>query len=445
MVQFRKLTALLLGLSLLLSLSSCGQKEESYRSVPSSYWENGLNVTCTPFDKTAVLTDVNVTLSGLKDADIQNTVAQSINQEILTFENAAPQAIWGSTADLAVEDAKITLTLSVVSNFSNRLSLELKKKYTYPDDSVRYESKGLNYDLETGKALSLSDLFDLGNDIYPLLSRLLLARISAYTQAAPFEGIDRDTSFSYDAEGITLYYSSGLSYLYCTPGSDEAIEISYTGALFEHLTIFDREPSLALYESLPNTRHLIAYPSEVSENIREVINGMQVEFLSVTPTFYSSQTVKERVEHLTPLLEDLTAQSTGTEGEKASCYYYAGRVGKFMVVRLLQEEASGMNSFSSDRVYVFDAVTGENMPVSSLFIHGFDYTRVIASLLYPDADQTALNQEINALSQAQIIPRENGFLIRYTAAALSQSALYPGSDPTVSYADLGYENLLIYE
>jgi len=445
MVLFRKRAALLLALILLLSLSSCGQKQEEYPTVPSSYWENGLNVTCTPIKKTETLTDVNVTLSGLKDTDIQNTVAQSINQEILTFETAQPQPLWGSLAGLPSDEPKIELTAHVVSNFSNRLSLVVKKQYLYADGTVRYESTGLNYDLETGKFLSLADLFDMGKAIYPLISRHLLARLSSYTLVAPFEGIDQSVPFSYDAEGITFYYSSALSAFYCQPGTDEALTLSYTGELFEHLTIFDREPTLTMYESLPNTRHLIAYPSEVSQNIRETINGMQVELLALTPTFYSSQVVKERVEHLTPLLEDLTSQSTGSEGEKATCYYYAGRVGKFMVVRLLQEEASGMNSFSSDRVYVFNAVTGENMPVSSLFIHGFDYTRSIASLLYPDADQSSLDREIAALSQAQIIPRENGFLIRYTAAALNQSSLYPGNDPVVAYADLGYENLLIYE
>ncbi|MBR5869300.1 MAG: hypothetical protein IKZ21_07615 [Clostridia bacterium] len=302
----------------------------------------------------------------------------------------------------------------------------------------------LNYDLTNGKTLSLSDLFDDGINIQKELESRILANLDQYQLASPFTGISKDVPFLFDAEGITLYVGDTLSEFVTDPAQTGSIRIDYDSVLFNHLTIFDREADLTLYQSLSDVQHLISYPSEIVENHKKTVNGMEIQILVSMPTQFASQAVEERVKHLAPVLEDIELQATGSGDEFYNCCYYAERVGNFMVIRSMEEVYSGMNSYQSDRIYVFDAITAENIPVTDLFQANFNYREALLKQMYKEASPSELKAEVQAIARAQIIPREDHFLIRYTSAAVQASVLYDGTDKLVSYADLGYENLNLY-
>ncbi|MBQ4625060.1 MAG: hypothetical protein IJB51_11025 [Clostridia bacterium] len=439
----KRFICLFLAFVLLLSLCSCKQEKENYAVTPSYYTGNGLSVSVSSENVPLV------TLSGMLDSDTMLKIEESINLAIKSFATANRQVGWGGyqLVEKGVSPSQITIDVNPAFNAGNLLSLLLTKNCTYPislGNVTLTESIPLNYDLISGKSLALSDLFDGEIDVIKELEARILANLDQYRLAAPFGGLDKDTPFLFDAQGITLYIGDSLSEFVTDPVETGTIRIAYDSLLFNHLTIFDREADLTRYQSVSDVRHLICYPSEIVENHKKTINGMEIQVLVTMPTQFASQAVKERVEHLAPILEDIELQATGSGDEFYNCCYYAERVGHFMVIRMVEEDHSGMNSYQSDRIYVFDAITAENIPVTDLFRPNFNYREALVEKMYGEATAGDKKIEAEAISKAQIIPREDHFLIRYTSSAVQASVLYDGTDKLVSYADLGYENLNLY-
>lgn len=443
-----RLRNLLIGgclvISLLAGLPSCAKKEESFDITPSYYTGNGLSVSVSGEDVPLV------TLSGMLDGETMLKVEDAVNLSLKAFASADRTIGWGSyqMVEKGISPTKVTIDVNPVFNSGNLLCLLAEKSCVYPTaegEVTLSESLPLNYDLISGDSLSLADLFDGDIDIYKELESRILANLDQYRLAAPFTGIDKNTPFLFDAQELTLYIGSTLAEFVTDPAYTETIRIPYDSELFNHLTIFDREADLTRYQSLSGVRHLIRYPSEIVENHKETANGMEIQILISMPTQFASQAVKDRVEHLVPSVADIELQATGSGDEFYNCCYYAERVGHFMVVRLVEEDHSGMNSYQSDRIYVFDAITAENIPVTDLFRTNFNYREALAEKMYREATPDELKIEAEAISKAQIIPREDHFLIRYTSAAVQASILYDGTDKMVSYADLGYENLNLYK
>ncbi|MBR5743130.1 MAG: hypothetical protein IKX85_04950, partial [Clostridia bacterium] len=229
------------------------------------------------------------------------------------------------------------------------------------------------------------------------------------------------------------------------PTTTGEVEILYDETLFAALVIFDERGEDLFEPGIEPVRHLIRFPSEIRDNVAGRFNGMDLRALVVTPALYASEAAKERVTRLAPSVEDVIAQATGTGDESYSCYFYAERVGRFMTVRFTENDRSGMNSFTSDRMYVFDAITAENLSVTSLFREGFDYAYALARILYPGEGEADLRREAEAIRRAQIIPREDHFLVRYTARAEELSVLWRGGECRAPYAAVGPENLTVYD
>lgn len=439
----KRFISLLLTIAILLCLCSCHKKEDGYAVTPSYYTVNGLTVSVSGADVPLV------TLSGMLDSDAMLEIEDSINLAIKAFATADRQVGWGGyqLVEKGIAPIETSIDVTPVFNAGNLLCLLLTKYCTYsisPGNVTLTESMPLNYNLINGKTLTLSDLFDGKIDVLKELEGRILANLDQYRLAAPFGGLDKDTPFLFDAQGITLYVGNALPEFVTDPAETGTIRIEYDSLLFNHLTIFDREADLTRYQSVSDVRHLISYPSEIVENHKKTVNGMEIQVLVSMPTQFASQEVEERVKHLAPVLEDIELQATGSGNEFYNCCYYAERVGHFMVIRSTEEVYSGMNSYQSDRIYVFDAITAENIPVTDLFQPNFNYREALLERMYKEADPDELTAEIQAISRAQIIPREDHFLIRYTSAAVQASVLYDGTDKLVSYADLGYENLNLY-
>lgn len=457
MRRSNKLIALLALVSLLLCLfSSCGEEEKVYLDFPSAYPENGLEVTCAPTVRTengVKITAVNVSLSGLADKALENRLTDEIRSAADALEKAPFDVGWGASRVIPPAAAlqSVMMNVHVISDFGDRLSILIKKTavyLAYGKEVTVYAADTLNYDLATGEKLTLSSLFDSGFDACGALGEKLIDRLSAgntgVTQISPIGKLPDDVDFTFDGEKITLYAGMKTPFLLSDPRTLPAVEIFYDNDLFSHLVIFSGEPTAALYDRASASDHLIVFPTRVEESFTGTENGMAIRALIVLPAEFASAAAEERVMRLAPSLEDIASQATGAGNEHYSCYFYAQRIGKFMTVRFAEEDYSGMNGYSADRIYVFGAVTAENLAVTSLFDPGFDYTGALARYLYPDASEPDLLKEAKALSLAQIVPREDRFLVRYTAAAREISVLYQGIDGDVPYSAIGQENLTIY-
>ena len=458
MRRLHKCLAAFLAASLFCSLfASCGEKEPEYYDFVSSYTENGLEITCAPVVRTengVKITSINVTLSGLADAALQERLTGEITEAVKTLEKAPFTGGWGAArvVPAAASLRSVQMNVHVIANFGDRLSVLIKKHAVYLAGGSEvgvYDVDTRNYDLRTGEALTLSSLFVSDFDAPAVLGEKLIARLAAgvegVRQIAPIGRLPDDVNFTFDGEKITLYANAATPSLLSDPHLLPAVELPYDNDLFSHLAVFDHAPTAALYTNASTVKNLIVFPTRIAESYTGTQNGMDIRALIVLPETYASAEAEARVTRLAPSLEDIALQSTGAGNEHYNCFFYAQRIGRFMTVRLAEEDYSGMNGYSSDRIYVFDAVTAENLAVTSLFAPGFDYCAAIAAVLYPEADADALAGEAKALTFAQIVPREDHFLVRYTAAARELSSLFQGADGIVPYAAIGQKNLTIYD
>ena len=452
-----KFFALLLALLLLIPLfSSCGEEAVTYMDFPSSYPTNGLKITAAPTVRTengAKITTIRVTLEGLIDKALESRLASEIQNAVDALEKAPFADGWGASRVIpaSAKLQNLQMNVYVVANFGDKLSLVIKKNavyLAYGEEAAVAAVDTLNYDLKTGDRLTLSSLFESDFDACGVLGEKLIGRLAAgvsgVTQIAPIGKLPDDADFTFDGEKITLYASEKTPSLLADPHEFPAVELFYDSDLFSHLVIFDHESTDSLYDEASDFQNLIIFPTRIAESYTGVQNGMEIRALAVLPEEYASAEVEARVTRLAPSLEDIASQATGAGNEHYSCYFYAQRIGKFMTVRLAEEDYSGMNGYSSDRIYVFDAVTAENLAVTSLFTEGFDYCSALAEILYPEASAGDLRKEAKALALAQIVPREDHFLVRYTAAARELSVLYQGADGTAPYSLIGHQNLTIY-
>ena len=429
----------------------CGETETFTRS---SYEENALTVTATPVMREGNeprVTSVAVELSGLRDRELQEKLASQINAAVKSLETAQYPDRWG--VDRLVPEGSIPenveVTCHVAANFGGRLSLLIKKASTFrvgSSEVTLYAADTRNYDLSDGRELIPSDLFregfDAGKALYERLTALLSSEKEGLLQAEALTYPLKDIKFTFSGTGITFYADQETPEILSDPATMGEAVIPYDETLFSALVIFNDRTEDLFEAGREPARHLLRYPSVVRENVAMQVNGMELRALVVTPASFASKAAEERVMRLAPSVEDVAAQATGTGDESYSCYFYAERVG---TVRFTENDRSGMNSFTSDRMYVFDAVTAGNLSVKSLFREGFDYAYAIARVLYPGAEEKDLQAEAEAIRLSQIIPREDHFLVRYTARAQEKSVLWRGGESDAPYEAIGPENLTIYE
>ena len=434
--------------------AGCGGTETVLRS---SYTENALSVTAAPVTREGTgprVTSVTVELAGLRDRTLQEKLTSQINAAVKALENAPYPDRWG--VDRLVPEGSVPehveVTCHVAANFGGRLSLLMKKASTFrvgSEDVTLYAADTRNYGLSDGRELAPADLFregfDAGKALYERLTALLSTEKEELLQAEALPYPLGNLKFTFSGTGITFYADQETPEILSDPTTMGEAAIPYDETLFSALVIFD-DPAEDLFEpGREPARHLLRYPSVIRDNVAMRVNGMELRALVVTPASFASRAAEERVMRLAPSVEDVAAQATGTGDESYSCYFYAERVGKFMTVRFTENDRSGMNSFSSDRMYVFDAVTAGNLSVKSLFREGFDYAYAIARVLYPGAEEKDLQTEAEAIRLSQIIPREDHFLVRYTARAEEISVLWRGGESRAPYEAVGPENLTIYD
>ena len=460
MRRFRDLMKRLIPAIVLIALLPAlfaGCEGEKNAVTRSSYAENALTVQATPVVRAVDacrVTSVTVTLEGLRDRELEEKLAGEINGAVEALEKAPYPDRWG--VDRLLPEGSIPehveVTCHVTANFGGRLSLLIKKESTY---RVKGESVTLfavdtkNYDLRDGREIGPADLFregfDAGKALYERLTAALSAEKEGLLQAEALPYPLGEIKFTFNGSGVTFYADEATPEILSDPATLGEVTVPYDETLFAALQVFD-DPEENLFEAGTSpARHLVKYPSEIRDNVAMEVNGMELRALVVLPAFFASEAAEERVMRLAPSLEDAAAQATGTGDESYSCYFYAERVGKFMTVRFTENDRSGMNSFSSDRMYVFDAVTAGNLSVKSLFREGFDYAHALARVLYPGAEEEDLKTEAEAIRLCQIIPREDHFLVRYTARASEISVLWTGGECRAPYAAIGPENLTIYD
>lgn len=472
MYRYHRIAAVIAAVSVTLCFvlfPSCAKTEENI-IYPSSYTDNSLVISSSPVEKTVngcKISSISVTLSGLSDKSILNKIADDINLTIASCETTSPPDYRGIVRLVNTSDipASITVAYDVKANFGDILSILLTRIMTYANGNIITGSTALNYELSDGSHIETGDLFDSDYDASLPLEELLSSRVSSlflFENAggdnlsgadtsgcylvSPFKGLREDIKFTFDASGITFYIDEATDEFIVDPSVVHSVFIEYNSELFSHLIIF-RDHNADLYENSAAEKHLLAYPSDITLDYTDEVNGMSIKALELVPSDFISGAAEERVEKLMPSIDDITSQATGSGNEYYYCYFYAERVGKFMIVRLSEEDSSGMNSYSTDRIYVFDAGTAENLSYDSLFAADYEYTSAFSSLILPDGSSDDLVIIEDALSGAQIIPREDYFLVRAKglSVSLSNGETLTELSEKIYYSEIGYENLLIYD
>lgn len=460
----------LLGLLVILMavLSGCGQS--SHVEMNNYIMNNGLTVEQAAEEtytdgQGALVTIYGQHISGLKDAALEQQINERIQQ--MTQEMAAaPPPDYRGIKILLPEGAALKsqwINVSVNGNFNNILSLVFYRGMDYAVPGEEYgpyinQVQTLNVDLNTGKDITLAELFPPDSDYLTLLNTAIRDELdknyateeyyytmSSFKQVMPFTGIKPEQQYALSPWGLMLYFDEK------TPEFD-------TDFLAESVTVpnwklwtfkpfaqgfYDPDKTLYADDSLQSPS-LVNWMMENDRSINEYREEGGV-YISITCQYSSKlpQAVQEKIIELAQVdpvqLEAMQAQQTTQESSATyEVMVWAQHYGDYISVTrgaYCYQPDQPMNA--SEMCYVYRADNGEAVELADLFQPGFDYQAYLKAAI--EKTTQAEGQTVEALGES----------INWSVGAdglLMHLKLIEGGpyNVEVPYRDIGPENLVIF-
>ncbi|HWQ80134.1 MAG TPA: hypothetical protein VN381_15000 [Anaerovoracaceae bacterium] len=440
---------------------------------------------------------IYLTVDGLKDEEIE----QSINGRIkavfdsLCVRDLPPyRGIKRSIAEGA-EIIREQVYASVTGNFNNILSITIYKNVSYrnPSDLVYSENEKeyyidmrsineeetLNFDLNTGKEITLADLFCDDVDYMKLINERMssyLAKNRAdeegwwytglYTGiklVESFKGLSEDQAFSVSPYGITLVFD------YRTPQFDT--EFLAPGAMFNFSEFgdtiavterfYDEEENIYASEEPPvKSLALKGNTNDVAGDKSWREGGVTV-YLSWRYSSGLPEEIGKRVEEMAKVnqetLDEAKAYFNGMSeaeiNETGEGYYdvsvTAGRYGRYINISRYAGVYLPQYGGQENENHCYDSGTLEELELADLFTEGYDYKPVVMAAIRRTIALNDQNYNGEPAKDEAAYNQINGFELDTDSIGLYIDNPEPGDRTyplhlNIPYTDFGCDNMTIF-
>lgn len=426
-------------------------------------------------------------IAGLRDKKIETKVNNAIKAHTdALYEGPIPN-YRGIKRLLPETSVRINEYVSVYdsANFNNFLSLIVTRScyYNIPDSEYGqgiYQTKPLNFNLETGEQLALADLFRDDVDYLTVLNNKVKEQLARKNpvgetgfdyvsgvymeQVAPFQTLSENHSFSLDHYQMVLkLYFDETTPEFETNFSTASIEIS----LFELADILSPqfwETPKDIYDGvIPPTKQLVNRTpspnvdlSEIDTSKENIYFGIYCQYNDQLPEKVIAK-IKEQArldEELKTVLLAAIGEDTNKNGIYESGVHYQV-LGRFYIIsrseylRVYSDggEDDKWASFYDNVVYESDTLLPVNL--KDCFVSGFDYQSKIAEVIENQLEENGLAGVYNPMDIVK--EYENNFSLSTQGLGLD---ILVGEDSFnlnqvylniwIPYRELGEENMTIF-
>jgi hypothetical protein len=468
----------LLLIPVIATMSSCGDASPSSKVINSPVVipylvKNPIEVVT--LEKTDVPEFYNrkITIKGLLDKDVE----QSINDELTsiytkTIDGELPP--YRGIKQLIREDAKPTsntIDSNMSYNYNNVASIAIYGNRSYDNNAYVGLMEAYNVDLNTGKQITLKDVFaddvDYKSILNDYISKLLMKSNStdesdnyfgvgsyALKLVAPFKGIADSQKFFLYPGGLALIFD------YSNPEFDTGLYATTFYVTFQELgdsvAIAERfyDPSINIFEG--NKSPVFEFIPSANLNWEQKQNSETIDNINIYQSIsYSKDSPEQAIIKAESLysidvevlakLKDMIIPSTDSWSSLEQ-YVWASSYGQYTNVTRNTSMYFNSKWVASNENYCFDN-EGNVVELADIFVLGFDYKTRIMSGLKNAISQTNAPSEYNADNLYNSIQFSiNGMDLSFTTEAVkfdeaSTSPIYFA----LTYEEIGCENLMIFK
>lgn len=418
-----------------------------------------------------------VSFSGLKSLNIQDKINQTIKEEVETLRSKLePETIIGyrGIKTLIGADSKVNdlyLYADTTFSYNNILSIQV---YGFsdikPSNSKASESetnvfvsaaKHLNFDLNTGKQISLKSLFVDGYDYKSAINQAVMEQIqqSGMTEeendffsfnpgklVAPFDGIDENQPFGLSDQGIIIYFTE------TDPRFDtdfQTLSVYIDFSKFDHQMAIEKRYVLSeesLFETDLRERvfttwatgrsYRSEYMSGTLENARWSIQYSTLEDIQ-------SPLLLSMVEKKKQDIEQMTFEGSDNW---ADTYINLTTIGRYKNLSSSMWIHNNNMDWSMTDYIVLDE-DGHTVALDEMFVSGYDYDTVIFKALATAAKNSGsfTELELKVVYDASLQFQLDRDLMRFVVTTPNKDITLENIIWDIPYVDFGYEHLTLFD
>jgi len=415
-----------------------------------------------------------IIVHGLKDKTFEDQInkdIQTIYDRLLSYTKTSQLPYRGILELLPQSDlASPRIDFTPTFNFNNLLSIVASGSYPYTDKTGQstYVTivDTLNYDLSTGRKLTIADLFTNDADIKGLLNakvnalirktsseymdldKLIFGYYQRLEQVSPFSGVQGNQVFALNEAGVQLVFD------YRTP------EFNTFGKAFQYdISYASIRPYFAADRRFINDNTIYADPIKNHRFLYDtdyliLANGdkqitvdghtwyFNLRYPQDLDAFYMTRILTLQNEsHAWALAQHLDSI------DYMSNYIYAHTLGKFTLI-----DSSTSVSSSNWGVYLQDHecyVDKKIVTLKQIFTEGFDYEalikpKIMAQLSYFDASLQLPGQYAEYRANLKFTLNETSLILDTFATSPTDQKPYP-IQVYIPYDEIGGEKLTLFD
>lgn len=401
-------TVFIIGIFLLLILTggcSGGEKQTETDSSISYLKQNNVEIKTVEMENfsgnaPASYLYTKLEISGLSDSSVQSRINSAISDkyiEIVETELPPYRGIY-SAVDLSANKESEIVSMNVTGSFNNILSVMIICSVTRSGMSY-IDVHTMNFDLNTGEEISLSQLFP-DEDSRAVLNSAVGEKLDAlghrygggnihdgskeYLMLSAFKGINDNQKFYLSDRGIHLVFDYTNQEFYLPAFEPYEVRIGFDEAA-EAVDMHAFEAGEGSLFTDTDERYLLVYGDEDRESSGKTApEGSSNLHFSMHCTYPAGlpETVKAKADEL-DVFDDAFAASIKSEAASAPAYQYGlandvsvNHIGKYYNV--VHSVSYYRANFWREEVesFVYD-MEGKELTIADLFKDGADYEAVI--------------------------------------------------------------------
>lgn len=464
--------------------------------TPNLTYSNGIKVEY-PNDKNNDKSNNNINyikINGLANKDIENKINQRIYDECIALLNKGFPAYRGIRA-VANDDAEVShsyIYLSSNTNIANVFSVCITKETSINDKTKKQynlvsDITTLNFNLKNGELITLSDLFadncDYKKIINEQIGKYLLSKnadggdkaknsfddmgMGQIEVISPFKGILDNQKYYIGGEDIYIVVDYNMPEFNTNFRSvpiviDSCIpEVAKNFALFSRFETNDESIYDKSVKRQKNLRDLnydtkeerIMYGSAKDLGLDykdlDVSLFLQIPKQIADKNLESSLNKKynEAKNKFIALIKNKRTQFP-TERMMVAYTYYIKQIGKYLTeeenssIYVSMQNDKDTNYYQTSNAAVYEVKTGKKLNLADVFKNTFDYKKAMVDIIKKNNYNKLTDQEIiKLIEQGNFRTSTEGIEISDTLSSEGKSI----NSYYISYSDLGYENLTIFD